>query len=385
MSFTSVQFGMKTIFYSILFSIIAVTTVSTFPTNENPVRPFVVVLDAGHGGHDSGNTGHKGAYKESQISLNIVLKVGAVLEKIPNVKVIYTRKTDVFIGLRERAAIANKNHADLFVSVHCNAHSSQAHGAETFVLGLHKNQANFDVAKRENEVIYLEDNYEEKYAGFDPNAPESLIGMMLMQEAYLDQSILLASLVQNNIVGNLKRQDRSVKQAGFWVLHNTYMPSVLIETGFLTNIKEGAYLNSAKGQAEMAREISNAIERYIRSLSSTDFEPMASKQEIEEIQVQETLETTVEDIYEGYVFKVQLAATERNLDPVPSNFNGLKEVERVKEDGLYKYYYGATADYNKIQVMRTFAQQKGYSTAYVVAFKDGEKTKLSEVLKSKGN
>lgn len=354
-------------------------------SSEDPTRPFIVVLDAGHGGHDSGNTGHRGAYRESDIALNVVLKVGAALEKIPNVKVIYTRKTDVFLELRERAAIANKNHADLFVSVHCNAHSSQAQGAETFVLGLHKNQANFEVAKRENEVIYLEENYEEKYAGFDPSRPESLIGMMLMQEAYLDQSILLASLVQENIVTKLKRKDRSVKQAGFWVLHNTYMPSVLIETGFLTNATEGAYLNSAKGQAEMGREIADAIKRYIGSLNIPESEAMAVKQEIEEIHVQETIDSTESDIYEGITFKVQLAATSKKLTPTAKEFKGLQEVEREKEGNLFKYYYGSTSDYNKIQVKRTFAQQKGFSSAYIVAFRNGEKVKLSEVLKSKGN
>src|SRR5690554_200535 len=352
---------------------------------ENPIKPFVVVLDAGHGGHDSGNTGHNKAYRESDISLNIVLKVGAVLEKLPDVKVIYTRKTDVFVELRERAAIANRNDADLFVSVHCNAHSSQAYGTETFVLGLHKNQANFEVAKKENEVIYLEENYKEKYDGFDPNAPESLIGMVLMQEEYLDQSILLASLVQNNIVQNLKQNDRSVKQAGFWVLHNTYMPSVLIETGFLTNKKEGAYLNSAKGQTEMAREIANAITRYISSLSAANTDLKIADPVIEQIRVEKAIEEISEAIYKDITFKVQLAASGKKLDPSPTNFKGLNEIARQKEDGLYKYYYGSTSDYNKIEMMKTFARQKGFSTAYVVAFKDGKKVNLPEVLKSKAN
>lgn len=348
---------------------------------ENPIKPFIVVLDAGHGGHDHGNKGN--GYKESEISLNIVLKVGAELEKLPNVKVIYTRKTDVFVELRERAAIANRADADLFVSVHCNAHHSQAYGTETFVLGLHKSQANFEVAKKENEVIYLEENYEEKYGGFDPNAPESLIGMVLMQEEYLDQSILLASLVQNNIINNLKQNDRSVKQAGFWVLHNTYMPSILIETGFLTNKKEGAYLNSAKGQNEMAREITSAIKNYIGSLSvSTE---KIKDPQIEQIQVKNAIETTKEDIYEGVTFKVQLAASSKKLDPKPNNFKGLKDVSREKESGLFKYYYGETSDYNKIQVMKTFVQQKGYPSAYIVAFKKGKKVNLAEVLKSKAN
>ena len=352
---------------------------------ENPVKPFVVVLDAGHGGHDSGNTGHNRAYRESDISLSIVLKVGAALEKLPNVKVIYTRKTDVFVELRERAAIANRNDADLFVSVHCNAHSSQAYGTETFVLGLHKSQANFEVAKKENEVIYLEENYEEKYGGFDPNAPESLIGMVLMQEEYLDQSILLASLVQNNIVHNLKQNDRSVKQAGFWVLHNTYMPSVLIETGFLTNKNEGAYLNSAKGQTDMGREIASAITRYISSLSEANSNLKIRDPEIDQIKVDKAIEVTKEDLYEGVIFKVQLAASSRKIEPNAANFKGLKEVSRDKEDGLYKYYYGDTSDYNKIQMMKTFARQKGYDSAYIVAFKKGKKVNLPEVLKSKAN
>lgn len=377
---------MRYILSFVIFTLSSITCSFASETlSHNPIKPFVVVLDAGHGGHDSGNTGHRGAYRESDIALSVVLKVGAALEKLPNVKVIYTRKTDVFLELRERASIANKNHADLFVSVHCNAHSSQAHGAETFVLGLHKNQANFEVAKRENEVIYLEENYEEKYAGFDPSRPESLIGMMLMQEAYLDQSILLASLVQENIVTKLKRKDRSVKQAGFWVLHNTYMPSVLIETGFLTNASEGAYLNSAKGQAEMGREIADAIKRYIESVNVTELGSAPVSREIEEIHFQEAMDSTESDIYEGVIFKVQIAATSKKLSPAANEFKGLKDIEREKEDNLYKYYYGSTSDYNKIQVKRTFAQQKGFSSAYIVAFKNGKKIKLSDVLKSKGN
>lgn len=369
-------------FSSLLVLISGFFLFSSFAQGSNS-RPFVVVLDAGHGGHDPGKVVDGGKYKESAIALNIVLKAGADLEKNPNIKVIYTRKSDVFLELRERAAIANRNNADLFVSVHCNSHHTQAHGAETYVLGLHKSQANFEVAKRENEVIYLEDNYEEKYGGFDPNAPESLIGMTLMQEEYLDQSILLASLVQNNIVSNLKRHDRSVKQAGFWVLHNTYMPSVLIETGFLTNRQEGAYLNSAKGQQEMGREIAKAISSYVESISASDLAVKPRDPEIENLQLQRAVEETAENIFEGITFKVQLAATGKRLSTDPKNFKGLENVEREKEDGLFKYYFGSTSDYNKIQVKRTFAQQKGFNTAFVVAFSKGKKVKLSEVLQSK--
>ncbi|MEL6810539.1 MAG: N-acetylmuramoyl-L-alanine amidase, partial [Bacteroidota bacterium] len=205
----------KYLLVSLLFLGIAISY--SFLSNKNDTtKPFVVVLDAGHGGHDSGKY-HNGM-KESKIALSITLKVGAILEKDPNIKVIYTRKTDVFVKLKERGAIANRADADLFVSIHCNAHNSQAHGAETFVLGLHANERNMEVAKKENEVIFLEENFEENYAGYDPNSPESFIGLAIMQEEYLDQSIMLASLVQNNFVNKLKRKDRSVKQAGFIVL-----------------------------------------------------------------------------------------------------------------------------------------------------------------------
>ena len=353
-----------------------------FPSFFNPYidndRPFIIVLDAGHGGKDSGNRGN--GYKEKDIALSIVLKVGEELAKIPDIEVIYTRKTDVFLELHERAAIANKADADLFVSVHCDAFSNKAYGAGTFVLGLHKSQANFDIAKKENEVIFLEENYEEKYAGFDPSAPESLIGLTLLQEEYLDQSILLASLIQNNFANNLKRRDRSVKQAGFWVLHNTYMPSVLVETGFLTNKIEGAYLNSRKGQKEMAHEIAKGIISYKNNLSlATD----SSKNPIiEEEEIVEAIENTESKIYENISFKVQLAAVSRRINTKPSNFNSLKEVTRSKEGNLHKYYYGETSDYNKIQLMKTFAREKGYSSCFIVAFKDGKKVKLSEILKS---
>ncbi|MDC8004174.1 N-acetylmuramoyl-L-alanine amidase [Aureisphaera galaxeae] len=344
--------------------------------NNDTTNPFVVVLDAGHGGKDGGKY-HKGL-KESDIALSITLKVGAILEKDPNFKVIYTRKTDVFVNLFERGAIANRADADLFVSIHCNAHNSQAHGAETFVLGLHANERNMEVAKKENEVIFLEDNYEENYAGYDPDSPESFIGLSILQAEYLDQSIMLAGLIQNNFVNKLKRKDRSVKQAGFIVLHQSYMPSVLIETGFLTNKKEGAYLNSKKGQNDMASSIADAVKSYRKNLAlatSDAQNPVITQDEIEE-----AIESTEEKIYEGVIFKVQLAASSRKLEPKPYNFKGLEEITWNKEDTLYKYYYGETSDYNKIQLMKTYAREKGYPSSYVVAFRNGEKVKLADVL-----
>ncbi len=228
--------------------------------------PFTVVLDAGHGGHDPGNLGN--GFLEKNIALSIALEAGKALEQEGNVKVIYTRDDDTFIDLYKRGEIANKAQADLFVSVHCDSHSSNANGAGTFVLGLHANRQNFEVAKKENSVIYLEDNYESRYADYDISSPESVIGLTIMQEEFLDQSILLGKLMQDRFTGNLKRKDRKVKQAGFIVLHQTFMPSVLVETGFLTNREEGEYLNSKKGQQEMGRAIADAILEYRSSIPS---------------------------------------------------------------------------------------------------------------------
>ena len=228
--------------------------VSGFTNEIYSQKPFKIVIDAGHGGKDPGRP-NKSGIKEKDIVLNIALDLGEKLKNSGN-DVIYTRDKDVFLTLRQRAKIANDVDADLFISIHCNAfHDHRVYGSETFVYGLHVSKANFDVALKENEVIFLEENYEENYKGFDPKSPESLIGLTLMQEEYLDQSILLASFVQENFRNDLQRKNRGVKQSGFWVLHNTYMPSILIEAGFMTNPKEGAYLNSKKGQGEISNSI----------------------------------------------------------------------------------------------------------------------------------
>ncbi|UJH91627.1 N-acetylmuramoyl-L-alanine amidase [Antarcticibacterium sp. 1MA-6-2] len=336
---------------------------------------FVVVLDAGHGGKDPGNRG--GGYKEKDIALNIVKKVGQELEKIENIDVIYTRDSDVFIPLDKRAKIANDARADLFVSVHCNAHNSQAYGTETFVLGLHRNQTNFEVAKRENSVIFLEEDYHVTYDGFDPNSPESYIGMMIMQEEYLDQSILLADFVQKNFTNDLKRNNRGVKQAGFLVLHQTYMPSVLIETGFLTNNSEGSYLNSSTGQSKMADAIVEAIVEYSHTINLASLENLTQEAAVEIV----TTEAEV-DIYENITFKIQLAASSKKLEPKSSNFKGLTPVFREKEGKLWKYYYGATSSYSQIQKLHEQAKKSGFPSSYVVAFRAGNKITVNEALKS---
>lgn len=367
-------FLMKTMIPIAFVSFIVLLTF--YPTTVAAQAPksdqFVVVLDAGHGGNDPGNMGN--GFKEKDIALNIILKIGKELEKNPMIRVIYTRHTDVFVTLRGRAKIANDADADLFVSVHCNAHHSAANGTETFVLGLHANQRNFEVAKKENEVIYLEEDYETHYEGFDPNSPQSLIGLTLMQEEYLDQSIQLASFIENNFTHQLQRKTRGVKQAGFWVLHNTYMPSVLIETGFLTYKQEGAYLNSTKGQNQMSDAIVNAILKYKSKL---------------DLNVGEHIRMTDTDNnsqsnqhYKDIVFKVQIAAGSRKLEPKPYNFKGLQSISREKSGSVYKYFYGETGDYNQIKTMQNTAKTKGFDSCFIVAYKNGERIALDEALKT---
>ncbi|MEP1490115.1 MAG: N-acetylmuramoyl-L-alanine amidase [Algibacter sp.] len=344
-------------------------------SHNNDTDKFVVVLDAGHGGKDPGNLGN--GYKEKDIALKVVLAVGKELEKNPSIKVIYTRKTDKFIDLFVRGKIANKAKANLFVSVHCDSHHTQAYGAGTFVLGLHRNKTNFDVAKKENAVIFLEEDYKKNYEGFDPNSQESAISILLGQEEYLDQSIYLASLIQKSFVTNLKRKDRRVKQAGFIVLHQTVMPSVLVELGFLTHKKEGAFLNSKKGQQDMSKSISSAILKYKKSLDSNSIE--------EQIVVKPVKTSEEPKIYNNINFKVQIAASSRKLATRPYNFKGLEEVSLLKEGSLYKYFYGDTSDYNKITEMVKTAKKKGYSTCFIVAFKDDKKIPLAEALKTTSN
>jgi N-acetylmuramoyl-L-alanine amidase len=241
-------------------------------------------------------------------------------------------------------------------------------------LGVHRNKTNFDVAKAENEVIFLEEDYEHNYNGFDPNSPESFIGLTLMQEQYLDQSIQLASLIQKKFTNNLKRKNRGVKQAGFIVLHQTVMPSVLVETGFITNTSEGKYLNSKKGQTELSKAMASAIFSYKKSV---DQNFVATEYIIEE----ENVIPSEEKIIPNTIFKVQIAASSKKLEPKPYNFKGLKKISRDKEGKLYKYFYGYTSDINKIQQMQKTAKQKGFSSAFIVAYRDGERISLQEALK----
>ena len=324
---------------------------------------FTVVLDAGHGGKDPGNRGN--GYYEKHIALNIALGVGEILKKDKQIRVIYTRTKDEFVNLFDRAKIANDSNADLFISIHCDAHNSNAYGAGTFVLGLHANERNFQIAKKENSVIFLEEDYVQKYDGFDPNNPESVISLVLMQEEYLDQSIIAANLIQESFTKNLNRKNRTVKQAGFIVLKYTYMPSVLVETGFLTNKTEGKYLNSRKGQTEMSRSIANAIIDY-KNKAKNAYTELGSGYGSEK------------KSYDTY-FKVQIASGSRFLDLKPYNFKGLNELSYLKSGKSYKYFYERT---ERLDIAKQFlkkAKKVGFKDALVVAFKNGKQISMSEV------
>ncbi|MFD1294588.1 N-acetylmuramoyl-L-alanine amidase [Lutibacter holmesii] len=360
-----------------LFFIFIITFLGVNNVVEAQNKDFIVVLDAGHGGKDPGKVGYKN-YKEKDIALKIVLEVGKLLSNEKNIKVVYTRKTDVFIGLKQRGKIANKADANLFVSIHCNAHHTQASGAETWALGTHANKQNFEVAKAENSVILLEDNYKVNYKGFDPNSPESIIGLTLMQEEYLDQSILLASMLQDGFSSDLKRKDRGVKQAGFVVLHQTYMPSVLIETGFITNKAEGTFLGSSAGQKKFSKSIYDGIMRYYNQLTLNTVNGDNLQLNTSEEKIVETPSNTINS---NVVFKVQVASGTRKLEPKSYNFKGIKGIERVKVGNSYKYYLGNTSDFNEIKQAQKLAKSKGYSSAFIVAFKDGKKVSVDEVLK----
>jgi N-acetylmuramoyl-L-alanine amidase len=360
---------------------------------------FKVTLDAGHGDHDFGAT--YSGHVEKNINLALVLKVGRLLEQNPKIDVIYTRKTDIFIDLIERANIANRADAHIFVSIHCNANKNPlGEGTETYVMGMSKVASNLEAAKKENSVITLEKDYKQKYEGFDPNSPETMIGMTLMAEEYLENSISLASKIEDGFAALGKKiRHGGVKQAPFMVLHKAYMPRVLIETGFISNPTEGAELDSEEGQNEIARAIANAIVSYKNEYfgnDGNDSDVERPSQKIIEKPVKDTstsakpkpnIETSApkkavnNQNTNGIIFKVQLSASSKKIELTPSNFKGLKDISIESGTNLYKYMYGETADYDNAKKLLQEAKSKGYDSAYLIAFKNGEKISVQDAIK----
>ncbi|WP_299136057.1 N-acetylmuramoyl-L-alanine amidase [uncultured Tenacibaculum sp.] len=386
-------------------------TFFTCVTSVNAQKKYVVVLDAGHGGKDPGNLGN--GYREKNIALRVALDVGKELLTSRDIKVVFTRKKDVFVELHNRAKIANNKKADLFVSIHCDSYSKdRAHGAGTFVLGLRGNSGNLEIAKRENASILYEDNYEQNY-DYNPNSPESLIGLSVLQEKNLDNSLAIAGHIQSNF-SNLKRFDRKVKQDNFLVLRETIMPSVLVELGFLTNKAEGRFLNTRRGQIKMAKAIADAIKKYVNQLKintvggslpviveKTKKEIVAKKKPAPKELVTKKIVTPKKKVKKDkkktqnivvkkqkinkslIEFKVQIAASKRSLTKNNFNLKGLKNVKSLFIDGYYKYYYGNTVVFQEIKKFLSEARKAGHKDAFVVAFKGGKKISIKEALKTK--
>ena len=388
------------------FFLLLLTSVFAAPLNaQKDGKTFKVVIDAGHGGKDPGCLGTYS--KEKDVALDVALKTGKLIsENCPNVKVIYTRSTDVFVELYNRAKIANNNHADLFISFHCNANDNHsAHGVETFVMGLDKSEKNLAVARMENSAMLKEEGYKEHYAGFNPDSPESAVMFSLYSSAYLNNSILLADKVQKNLVGTTHLLDRGVKQAPYWVLWSVSMPSILIEMGFLSNPTEEKYLTDEQHKKDIANAIYRGFVSYYTqqtgnrvvvddSKESPKPEPnpqnpitddnsvnnlsdnQSDKKESDE--KAEIANTPVNP--DGVRFVVQFMATPENIPLTDKRFKTIPDVNRYFEGGLWKYTAGNEKDLASAKKIMQEIKAK-YPDAFVIAFKGENKIPVSEAVK----
>jgi len=375
------------------------------PLSSIQAKDFVVVIDAGHGGHDSGAVGQ--VSQEKDITLKVALAVGNLIESnCRDAKVIYTRKTDVFIPLDRRGAIANDAKANLFISIHANSvpkGAASPSGFEIYSLGLARSQANLEVAKRENSVILLEKDYKKRYAGFDPNSSESNIIFEFMQDKYMKESIHFASLVQSQF-RNSQRIDRGVHQANLCVLRTSAMPSVLVELGFISNPDEENYMNTASGVSTLSQSIYRAFLSYKRenenrlrgadsvvSSDSTDEVKSTalkgtkrSKAEKKNVDADALADTVVVNntanadttattaTSDSLIFKLQILATRTKLEVGDSQLKGLSDVEYLEEDGYFKYFCASSSDYNSVYRKKREIESS-FQGAFIVAYKNGVK------------
>ncbi|MDR0796547.1 MAG: N-acetylmuramoyl-L-alanine amidase [Tannerella sp.] len=354
--------------------IVRLTSVFVFLLLLTPAKAadpaFIVVIDPGHGGRDPGARGS--SVNEKAINLAVALKLGELITaNHKDVKVIYTRQTDVFVNLMERADIANRNKADLFISIHTNSvkNRSTVKGAETFTLGLADSEESIEVAKRENAVILEEENYLKRYGGFDPNSTESYIMFDLMQNQFMEQSVVFASEIQKTFA-SAKRTNRGVKQTGFLVLMATGMPSVLIELGFISNKEEQQYMSSAAGQNQYARSIYSAFNKYKEKYGLK--QGVAESSTITTPARQPTSQTTTNNRPTGQIiYKVQILSSDRLL---PANSPLLKgyKAEWYQEGKMYKYTIGASEDFKTIQNLQKQVT-KDFKDAFVIRMRDGKR------------
>jgi len=363
--------------------LILLVIILIFPVKKGYSSPPVsdkvrcVVIDPGHGGKDPGASG--GKIKEKDVVLAIGLKVGALIaSNFEDVKVIYTRDKDIFIPLNERAKIANENKADLFISIHANSlPNSKAYGTETFVMGISKDASNFEVAKKENSVINLEDDYETKYEGFDPNSIDSYIIFSVMQKTYQGHSIAFAQMIEDEFSVRAKRHSRGVKQDGFWVLWSTTMPSVLIETGFLTDGNEEKFIGSENGQDIMASAIYRAFRQYKETIESkSHFNNLNQLNGAGNSADEKTkIGQSDQDLY----FKVQILSSRNQLELDNNYFKDFEYPEEFKSGNWYKYAVGKSVSYSDIT--RYCEDVKlVYPDAFIIAVKNKEIIKLKDAL-----
>jgi len=364
-------------FYAILTLVILFIPVFAFTQMDesNFSALKTVVIDAGHGGKDPGC--HGVSAQEKHVCLSMALMLGDMIKKnYPEIKVVYTRDTDVFVELADRAKIANKNNADLFICIHANAASAQAYGTETYVLGLHRTESQQQVAERENATIHLEDDGGAKYKDFDMS-PDAIIARQIQLSIFLDQSISFASKLQKEF-STIGRFDRGVKQAGFLVLYKTTMPSVLIETGFLTNPTEEKFLNTAETQRQMANAMFTAFKKYKNELEGVDGETETSNNFINNTETPKETEPGEKDIV---YFKVQIETSEKKISLSDPKFKGYT-VSQYQQDGLHKYTVGSYANsFEDANSMKNKLRENGFQHAFVVAFLNGERINLQKALK----
>ena len=345
---------------------------------NNTIR--TIVIDPGHGGKDSGTMGTKRYTQyEKHIALDISLKLGNYIkDAFPDIEIIYTRKTDVFLELWERTELANEKNADLFISVHCDGFTNpNPSGASVFVMGMSKLKANMDVAMRENSVMYLEDNFKEKYDGFDPKSPESYIVFSLMQNTFLDQSISIAEKIEDEFANRAKRKSRGVKQAPFYVISRVNMPSILIEAGFLTNPKEEDFLNTELGKDHIASAIFRGFRSYKESVDGSNISEL-DKSAVKEKEIIKIPTPKKEITTDKVVYKVQIGTYLKSMlsDKSFMNLNAYEEII----NGTYKYYVGNA--YNKVSAdnVKIKMREKGFKGAFVVAFYQDKRISMQEAL-----
>lgn len=347
-------------------------------------KDFTVVIDAGHGGKDPGAISANKKLYEKDVTLKVALMVGESIKKNhPEVKVLYTRKTDVFVGLNDRARMANKANADLFISIHTNAAKNRtAKGAETYTLGIEeeRTERNLEIAKRENGVIFLEDNHEKTYANFNPNSPESYIIFEYMQSEFVKESIHMAQYVQEHLASDANRHDRGVRQAGFLVLNATSMPSILVELGYISNAEDAKYLGSESGQKRMSRCISEAFDKYYTDLMKLNAsQPAVESTRSTTIPASKEQPKAIQGDEQQPVFKVQFLSSSKQLATEDKAFKGLKPVEFYYDKGLYKYTYGSSTNYNDIIRIKKKVNEK-FKDAFIVAFVQGERIDTQQAI-----